>query len=170
MGITCVYIKIRTTLCILFCNLFFHLVHICRTFHFVCPYLPKKLLYNIPLYWSLFNCSFLYEHLYGFEFFININDTVRNSFHFEHFGKHLIDTWEEKAVICEALSLQRGCISPTSEDTQHSKIKTFVLGLEATFRAVDMYTSPLLTWFSPFPRTRASFCLIHWDWQAKILL
>lgn len=52
---------------------------------------------------------------------------------------------------------------------QHSKIKTFVLGLEATFRAVDMYTSPLLTWFSPFPRTRASFCLIHWGWQTKIL-
>ena len=95
MGITCVYIKIRTTLCILFCNLFFHLVHICRTFHFVCPYLPKKLLYNIPLYWSLFNCSFLYEHLYGFEFFININDTVKNSFHFEHFGKHFSSLDEE---------------------------------------------------------------------------
>ena len=95
MGITCVYNKIRTMLCILFCNLFFHLVHIWRTFHFVCPYLPKKLLYNIPLYWSLLSCSFLYEHVYSFEFFININDTLKNSFHFEHFGKHFSSLEEE---------------------------------------------------------------------------
>lgn len=52
---------------------------------------------------------------------------------------------------------------------QHSEIKTSVLGLEAMIRAVGMYTSPLLAWFSHFPSTTASLCLILWGWQTRLL-
>lgn len=86
------------------------------------------------------------------------------------FGKGLIDTWES-SDLWGPLSLREVVLHLSARICfpQHCEIKTVVTGWEATVRAAGMHTSPVLAWFSPFPSTRASLYLIHWDWQTKML-